>query len=398
MLRYDVVIIGAGILGLSTALALLKKSPSLKVALLEKEARIAFHQTGHNSGVIHSGIYYKPGSLKAENCRKGVKLLYTYLDQKGIPYEKCGKLIVAKNEQELPALAELERRGKANGVPGLKLIHKEEIKEYEPHCAGIRALFSPDTAIVDYVDVAEAYLKDIQAAGGTLYLNQKVVKVKNLPDGVVLETEDAHYLAKQVVNCSGFYADKVANLSDRSISSKQIIPFRGEYYELKPEKRGLVKGLIYPVPNPEFPFLGVHLSKTMDGRVEAGPNAVLAMAREGYKKSDFSLSAVKDYLAYPGFWKMASQYWKVGLYELYRSYSKQAFLKSLQTLIPELTKEDLIPAEAGVRSQVVLPSGKLQDDFLLIEQPRWVHVLNAPSPAATASLAIGEKIASLVAV
>lgn len=396
MLRYDVVIIGAGILGLSTALALLSKNPSLKVAILEKEARIASHQTGHNSGVIHSGIYYKPGSLKAENCRKGVKQLYTYLDQKGIPYEKCGKLIVAKNEQELPALYELERRGKANGVPGLKLIEKEEIKAYEPHCTGIRALFSPDTSIVDYVNVAEAYLKDIQNEGGSFHLNQKVIKVENQPEGVVLTTNDSQYLAKFVVNCSGFYADKVAHLSDRSISPKQIIPFRGEYYELKPEKRRLVKGLIYPVPNPEFPFLGVHLSKTIDGRVEAGPNAVLAMAREGYNKSDVSLGSIKDYLAYPGFWKMASKYWKIGLYELYRSYSKRAFLKSLQTLIPELKEEDLISAEAGVRSQVVLPNGKLQDDFLLIEQPRFVHVLNAPSPAATASLAIGEKIASLV--
>lgn len=396
MLRYDVVIIGAGILGLSTALALLSKKPSLKVAILEKEARIASHQTGHNSGVIHSGIYYKPGSLKAENCRKGVKQLYTYLDRKGIPYEKCGKLIVAKNEQELPALHELERRGMANGVPGLKLIEKEEIKAYEPHCTGILALFSPDTSIVDYVKVAESYLQDIQNLGGVLILNTKVVKVENQTDGVVLTTNDAQYLANQVVNCSGFFADKVANLSDRSISAKQIIPFRGEYYELKPEKRVLVKGLIYPVPNPEFPFLGVHLSKTVDGRVEAGPNAVLAMAREGYNKSDVSLSAIKDYLAYQGFWKMASKYWKVGLYELYRSYSKRAFLKSLQTLIPELREEDLIPAESGVRSQVVLPNGKLQDDFLLIEQPRFVHVLNAPSPAATASLAIGEKIASLV--
>lgn len=396
MQSYDIVIIGAGILGLSTAFALLKQNPALKIALLEKEKAIASHQTGHNSGVIHSGIYYKPGSLKAENCRRGVKQLYKYLDEKGIPYEKCGKLIVAKNEKELPALHELERRGFANGVPGLKLIQKEEIKGFEPHCAGIKALFSPETSIVDFVQVAQAYLKDIQKLGAELHLNQEVIQVQNRENEVVLITRTTRFLSKSVINCCGFYADRLAHLANPQISAKQIIPFRGEYYELREEKRNLVKGLIYPVPDPEFPFLGVHLSKTLDGRVEAGPNAVLAFAREGYRKSDLSLTSIKDYLFYSGFWRMASKYWKVGLYELYRSFSKKAFLKSLQTLIPALKEEDLIPAEAGVRSQVVLPNGKLQDDFLIIQEPRWVHVLNAPSPAATASLAIGEKIASLV--
>jgi L-2-hydroxyglutarate oxidase len=396
MRSYGAVIIGAGILGLATAWNLLKKAPHLKLAILDKEDRPASHQTGHNSGVIHSGIYYKPGSLKAENCRKGVKQLYNYLNEKGIPYEQCGKLIIAKSPQELPALKELERRGLANGVPGLKMIQKEEIAQYEPHCAGIAALHSPETSIVDYVRVATSYLEDIRNAGADLFFNQELKNTEERPEGIILKTTSEEFCAKQAINCAGFYADKVAHLSDAAISKKQIIPFRGEYYELKPEKRQLVKGLIYPVPNPEFPFLGVHLSKTIEGRVEAGPNAVLAFCREGYRKRDVSLQSLWDYVSYSGFWNMASKYWKVGIYELYRSYSKKSFLKSLQTLVPELVEEDLIPAESGVRSQIVLPNGKLQDDFLIVERPRWVHVLNAPSPAATASLAIGETIASLV--
>lgn len=396
MRSYDAVIIGAGILGLATAWNLLKRAPHLKLAILEKEDRPASHQTGHNSGVIHSGIYYKPGSLKAENCRKGVKQLYNYLIEKGIPFEQCGKLIIAKSPQELPALKELERRGLANGVPGLKMISKEEIAQYEPHCAGIAALHSPETSIVDYVRVATSYLEDIRNAGADVFFNQELKNTEERPEGIILKTITEEFCAKQAINCAGFYADKVAHLSDAAISKKQIIPFRGEYYELKPEKRQLIKGLIYPVPNPEFPFLGVHLSKTIDGRVEAGPNAVLAFCREGYSKRDVSLQSLWDYISYSGFWNMASKYWKVGIYELYRSYSKKAFLKSLQTLVPELAEEDLIPTESGVRSQIVLPNGKLQDDFLIIERPGWVHVLNAPSPAATASLAIGETIASLV--
>ncbi len=278
------------------------------------------------------------------------------------------------------------------------MISKEEIGQYEPHCAGIAALHSPETSIVDYVRVALSYLEDIRNAGADVFFDQELNNTEERPEGIILKTTTEEFLTKQAINCAGFYADKVAHLSDAAISKKQIIPFRGEYYELKPEKRQLIKGLIYPVPNPEFPFLGVHLSKTIDGRVEAGPNAVLAFCREGYRKSDVSLQSLWDYVSYLGFWNMASKYWKVGIYELYRSYSKKAFLKSLQTLIPELAEEDLIPAESGVRSQIVLPNGKLQDDFLIIERPGWVHVLNAPSPAATASLAIGETIASLVRV
>lgn len=395
MSRYDFLIVGAGILGLSTALKLLQKNPSLKVAILEKEARIAAHQTGHNSGVIHSGIYYKPGSLKAVNCRSGVKQLYNFLIEKQIPYEKCGKLIVAKELSELPALDELQRRGTANGVPGLKRLSRDEMLEIEPYLAGVAALYSPDTAIVDYVQVAKAYLKEIQQMGGELFLSSPVIGSHGTFTGVIIETPSSLMEAKMAINCAGFHADRVANLTDPGILGNQIIPFRGEYYELKETKRNLVKGLIYPVPDPRFPFLGVHLSKTIEGRVEAGPNAVLALSREGYLKSQISFKDCADMLTYPGFWKMAFKYWKVGAYELYRSYSKRAFLHSLQQLIPSLNEEDLIPAEAGVRSQVVLPNGALQDDFLIRRSEGWIHVLNAPSPAATASLAIGDHIATL---
>lgn len=395
MPRYDFLIVGAGILGLSTALKLLQKNPGLKVAILEKEAEIATHQTGHNSGVIHSGIYYKPGSLKALNCRSGVKQLYNFLIEKQIPFEKCGKLIVAKEPTELPALDELQRRGTANGVPGLKRLSREEMLEIEPHLTGVAALHSPDTAIVDYVQVAKAYLKEVQALGGELYLSNPLLGSQVTATGVSVETPNRRFEAKTAINCAGFHADRVANMTDASILGNQIIPFRGEYYELKEEKRHLVKGLIYPVPDPRFPFLGVHLSKTIEGRVEAGPNAVLALAREGYRKNQVSLKDCADMLTYSGFWKMAYKYWKVGAYELYRSYSKRAFLHSLQKLIPSLQEADLIPAEAGVRSQVVLPNGALQDDFLIRRSQGWIHVLNAPSPAATASLAIGDHIATL---
>lgn len=395
MSRYDFLIIGAGILGLSTALKLLQKNPQLKVAILEKESRVAFHQTGHNSGVIHSGIYYKPGSLKAINCRSGVKQLYTFLDANEIPYEKCGKLIVAKELSELPALDELQRRGTANGVPGLKRLSRDEMLEIEPHLAGVAALYSPDTAIVDYVQVAQAYLHAIRKMGGEIFLSSPVIATQVALNRVIVETTNGTFEAKKAINCAGFHADRMANLADQTLSGKQIIPFRGEYYELKESKRNLVKGLIYPVPDPRFPFLGVHLSKTIEGRVEAGPNAVLALSREGYRKSQVSLKDCKDMLTYSGFWKMAYKYWKVGAYELYRSFSKRAFLQSLQQLIPSLKEDDLIPAEAGVRSQVVLPNGALQDDFLIRRSPGWIHVLNAPSPAATASLAIGDHIATL---
>lgn len=391
---YDAIIIGGGIIGLATARHLLKRWPHLKVAILEKEDRIAKHQTGHNSGVIHSGIYYKPGSLKAQNCIQGVKELKAYCDERNIPYQSCGKVIVATHLKELPRLDELVRRGNANGVEGLERIGAERLKEIEPAVYGIQALYSPKTAIINFVKVAEEYANDIKILGGTIFLSQKVEKIfqPNTTTQSYIATQDREYSCKWLINCAGVYADRIAHLADPHISPKQIIPFRGEYYELKPEKRNLINGLVYPIPDPKFPFLGVHLSRTIDGLVEAGPNAVLALSREGYNKLDIKWKDCLDYVTYQGFWRMAARYWKVGIYELYRSYSKSAFLKALQRLVPELRSEDLITCESGVRSQVVLPNGRMEDDFAIIQRPGQTHVLNAPSPGATASLSIARSI------
>ncbi|KAF3362573.1 L-2-hydroxyglutarate dehydrogenase, mitochondrial [Chlamydiales bacterium STE3] len=396
MNKFNAVIIGGGIVGLAVALQILRKHPHISLAILEKEQRLAAHQTGHNSGVIHSGIYYKPGSLKAKNCREGVQSLLKFCEEKGIVYKKVGKAIVALNEEELPRLRELERRGIANGVPGLRMISKEEYREIEPSGHALKALYSPETGIIDFTQVAEAYAQEIRERGGVIFLSQKVCEYKSLGNSKTLVTSTQEFEADWIINCAGLHADRIAHLADNKISKKQIIPFRGEYYELSAHKNDLVKGLIYPVPDPKFPFLGVHLSKTMEGKVEAGPNAVLALSREGYKKNCFSFQDVKDYLSYSGFWMMAARYWKIGAYELYRSFSKKAFLKSLQRLIPSLEEKDLMPAEAGVRSQIVLPNGKMQDDFLIHANNRMIHVLNAPSPAATSSLSIGATIASYV--
>ncbi|MGK5594542.1 MAG: L-2-hydroxyglutarate oxidase [Parachlamydiaceae bacterium] len=398
MQKYNVLVIGGGIVGLATALQILRKNPHVSLAVLEKEKEVAAHQTGHNSGVIHSGIYYKPGSLKAKNCIEGVRSLLQFCQEKEIAYKKVGKAIVALTQEELPRLYELERRGKANGVPGLRLISKEEYQEIEPAGHALKALYSPETGIIDFTEVAKAYAQEIHQRGGVILLGQKVAHIYLSEGATVISTEQSEYEGDWIVNCAGLHADRVANLTDKEISKKQIIPFRGEYYELVPEKRDLVKGLIYPVPDPKFPFLGVHLSKTMDGRIEAGPNAVLALSREGYRKHNINLKDVRDYLSYSGFWMMAARYWKIGLYEFYRSFSKTAFLKSLQRLIPTLEEKDLIPAEAGVRSQVVLPNGTMQDDFLIHTKNKLIHVLNAPSPAATSSLSIGSTIASYVEV
>lgn len=396
MKSFDVIIIGGGILGLSTAMQLLQKNQSIKLALLEKENAIAKHQTGNNSGVIHSGIYYKPGSLKAKNCIEGVRRLLQFCDKNQIKIEKCGKLILATDRQELPRLNELERRGLANGVAGLCRLSSEQIKEIEPHSHGIEALYSPNTGIIDFTEVAKAYANQIESLGGQIFLSQCVKKIHFKEKSHFIQTDHQEFMGGHVINCAGVYADRLANQTDSSISGRQIIPFRGEYYELIPEKRYLVKGLIYPVPDPKFPFLGVHLSKTITGEVEAGPNAILALSRNGYRGKDITIKDCLDYISYPGFWKMAFKYWKIGLYEIYRSLSKKAFTKALQRLIPELQENDLVPADAGVRSQVVLPNGTMQDDFLIIQRPGITHVLNAPSPAATASLAIGDHICNIV--
>lgn len=396
MKQWNVVIIGAGILGLSTALQLLNQHPHLQIAILEKETEIAKHQTGHNSGVIHSGIYYKPGSLKAQNCTNGIHKLLAFCDKHDIRYNLCGKVIVATSPDELPRLEELEKRGKANGVEGLEMIGPERLKEIEPAVVGIKALYSPKTGIVDYVKVAQAYAAEIQRLGGVILTSQCVQCIKiGEKNSHIITTQHQEFCTHTLINCAGFYADRIAHMTEPDVSPKQIIPFRGEYYELVPNKRDLIKGLIYPVPDPKFPFLGVHLSRTIDGLVEAGPNAVLALSREGYTKTSIRLKDCWDILTYKGFWKMAARYWDVGVYEFYRSFSKRAFLKSLQRLVPELQSKDLVPTIAGVRSQVITQDGRMVDDFLLVERPGLIHVLNAPSPAATASLAIGGYIASL---
>lgn len=399
MKDYDVIIIGGGIIGLATGLQLLKEKPHLSLSILEKEGDIATQQTGHNSGVIHSGIYYRPGSLKAKNCREGVHQLLRFCQEHDIPYRPCGKVIVATSEEEIPRLEELERRGKANGVEGLEMIPAPRLKEIEPYANGIQALYSPKTAVIDFVKVAHAYARVIKQLGGDIFCSQQVEKILPSSDGNrhVILTQDHEYKATWVINCAGVQADRVAHLTEKDVSSKQIIPFRGEYYELAPDKRSMVKGLIYPVPDPKFPFLGVHLSQTIDGLVEAGPNAVLALSRYGYHRSMINLKDCWDLATYRGFWMMAARYWKIGLYELYRSYSKKAFLKALQRLVPALEEQDLLPAEAGVRSQVVLPNGKMHDDFAIVQKATLVHVLNAPSPGATASLAIGKHLAALIA-
>ena len=393
MKKTDFLVIGGGIVGLATAYWLLKKRSEASLTLIEKEKDIASHQTGNNSGVIHSGIYYKPASLKAKNCVEGVKLLKEYCQTKNIPFENVGKLILATTTDEIPRLKELERRGLANGVPELKLIEKGQIKEIEPNASGIMALHSPKTAIVNFKQVCTKLKEDIEKQGADVNLSTEVLALKKENDSWIVETNKGTWKTKFLINTSGLYADRIANMANPEISPRQIIPFRGEYYKLAKKSHHLVNGLIYPVPDPKFPFLGVHLTKMIDGSVEAGPNAVLAFSREGYKRGQFNTKDVFDYIRYPGFWQMAFKYWKVGAYELYRSFSKKAFLKSLQRLLPALTESDLVHGGAGVRSQVVKKDGSMVDDFYLIQEKNVIHVLNAPSPAATASLMIGKHIA-----
>lgn len=391
MQRYDIAIIGAGIVGLATAMELLTRSPSLRLAVLEKERAIGQHQTGHNSGVIHSGVYYAPGSLKARACVSGKARLIRFCDEQGIRYELCGKVIVATHEQELPRLEQLYQRGLANGVPGLELIGPERLHEIEPDVFGIKALSSPTTGIVDYGQVADAFARRLLSQGCEVLTAHEVIALKQLSAGSQLITSSHAVEARHVINCAGLYADRLANLSG-SAPSPRIVPFRGDYYLLRQERSGMVRGLIYPVPDPRFPFLGVHFTRRLNGEVWLGPNAVLAFAREGYRRMTINAGELWETLRYSGFRRLASRYWRVGLAELYRDWSKAAFLKALQRYLPALRPADLLPGPSGVRAQALAPDGTLLDDFIVDGQAGMLHVRNAPSPAATSSLSIAEMI------
>lgn len=388
---YDFAIVGGGIVGLSVGMALSERSPDARIVVIEKEDHWAAHQTGHNSGVIHSGIYYKPGSLKAQFAIAGSKLIPQFCEEHDITYDVCGKIIVATEEWELPLLDNLLKRGFAHGLP-IQKIGPEQIKEIEPHCTGLAGIEVKSCGIADYKKVAATYAAIIKQRGGELKLGCRVLNIIKKNGAVTVETTHGDIQTKFVVNCAGLHCDRVAEM-DKVDPQAKIVPFRGEYYELRPEKRYLCKNLIYPVPNPAFPFLGVHYTRMADGNIHCGPNAVLALKREGYSWHDVSLADMWDSLTYKGFWKLATKHFSDGMMEMYRSFSKKAFTKSLQRLIPEIQEDDLVPSHAGVRAQALMPDGKMVDDFLIVKGENSVHVCNAPSPAATASIPIGRAVA-----
>ena len=398
--QYDLTIIGGGILGLATALKVTAAHPNIRLLILEKEAEIARHQTGNNSGVIHSGLYYRPGSLKARSCVTGRKELIAFCDENSVPYEICGKVVVATSQEEMPRLEDLHRRGISNGLQNLEIIGPQRLKEIEPHAIGVKGLYVPETGIVDYRKVAEAYANKVRDANGDIRLSQRVVGILDRPNEVVLQTSGGDYRTKYLINCCGLHSDIVAKMiggasANGNEEEHRIIPFRGEYYKITPERQFLVRNLIYPVPDPTFPFLGVHFTRMAKGGVEAGPNAVFAYAREGYRHTDINLGDLWRTVSFKGFWAMTGKYWQTGFGELYRSLSKSAFVHALQKLLPEIRESDLVPGGAGVRAQAVSASGALVDDFVIKQSRNAIHVLNAPSPGATASLAIGQQICEM---
>jgi len=388
---YDYIVIGAGIIGLATAMLLKEKYPNSSLLVIEKEDSVAKHQTGNNSGVIHSGIYYKPGSLKAKNCSEGYKLLLEFCDKNNISYDICGKIIVATNSNEVNKLLDLYERGIKNGLQGLKLLNEDEIKQYEPYAKGIKAIYVPQTGIIDYTKVSLAYLRKIKEKNGEIVFNQKVESINKAEEFVIIKTNKDTYKCKKLITCAGLYSDEIANMTEKSIDFR-IIPFRGEYYSLKENAKSKVENLIYPVPDPAFPFLGVHFTRRINGEREAGPNAVLALKKEGYRKSDFSFNDTFNIFAWKGFRKVIGKYLFMGLGEYYRSFNKFAFTKALQKLVPDINIKDLSSGGSGIRAQACSIDGSLLDDFYFIKSPGVVHVCNAPSPAATASLAIAKYI------
>ncbi len=391
----SITIIGAGIVGLATAFKLLEKNPDLKITILEKENFPAAHQTGHNSGVIHSGIYYKPGNLKALNCRNGYKALLNFCDEHQIKYDICGKVIVASNQNEIPYLQEVFNRGTANGLENLKFLNADELKEIEPYVSGVKGIFVPQTGIIDFKEVAKKYVEIIRKYDARIIFGKEVKNLKNNKNEVIVETQTNSYSSDFLISCAGLHSDRIAKMTHPDLPIR-IIPFRGEYYSIKKEKSYLVNNLIYPVPDPAFPFLGVHFTRMIGGEREAGPNAVLAFAREGYSNFSFNAEDTWEIFTWYGFLKVMSKYWKTGMGEFYRSFSKKAFTKALQKLVPEISENDLVQGNSGVRAQACHRNGKLIDDFYFVEDENIIHVCNAPSPAATASLSIGNHIANKV--
>ena len=395
-MKKDVCIVGGGIVGLATAYRLSQSHPDKKIIILEKEARLAAHQTGHNSGVLHSGIYYKPGSLKSTNCREGKKAMEAFCEKEEIDHEICGKVIVALDDSEVERMQNIHERGKANGV-NCSLISKERLAEIEPHAAGVGAIHVPEAGIVNYSQVSERLAQRVtEKEGNQIILEAKVTGIRQTSSGVVVQSTKGDHEASLLVNCAGLHSDRVTALGGERAPAK-IIPFKGEYYELKDEVKGLCRHLIYPVPDPQFPFLGVHFTRMINGDVECGPNAVLAFGREAYGKLDMNLRDLFESLTYPGFIKMACKHWKMGLGEMWRSYNKAAFVKALQRLVPEIRAKHLKSVPAGIRAQAVTPDGGLADDFLIEDSAHVVNVCNAPSPAATASLNIGKSIVTRLA-
>ena len=388
---FDIVIVGGGVVGLATALQLSRRFPSARCVVLEKEDGLGRHQTGHNNCVIHTGIYYRTGSLKARNCVRGARLLKAFCDENGVEYEDCGKVIVATNPQEVPALEELYRRGVANGVSGLELIGPERLREIEPHASGVKAIHSPETAIVDYNAVTDAYAQLFRESGGEVWTGARVRGIRSRPEGLELDTERGTVSTRYLVNCAGLHADHIAAMAGVK-TNVRLIPFRGEFYALKPAAKGFVRNLIYPVPDPRFPFLGATFGRIKGGVIRSGPNAMVAGSREGYSITDLDPKEAWTILSMPAFWRMAVRYWRTGLQEIYFSLSKKAYVKSMQKLVPSVGVGDLEKWGSGVRAQAILPDGTLVDDFVIKETRNAVHVINAPSPGATSSLSIGEYV------